>query len=57
LAASSSTSAARRLLLAADVDDRQWSTAAFLEPYREHATRVRIAERENKPLALRWTTP
>jgi len=40
--------------LAESVDDRQWSTAAFLEPYREHAVHVLLTDRASPPLALRW---
>jgi hypothetical protein len=40
--------------LAEDVDDRQWSTAAYLERYRAQAIHVMLADRANPPLALRW---
>jgi hypothetical protein len=43
--------------LADDVDDPQWSTAAYLDRFRAQATRVTLADRESTPLALRWSPP
>jgi hypothetical protein len=40
--------------LAEDVDDREWSTAAFLERYRADAVRVTLTDRGSPALALRW---
>jgi hypothetical protein len=40
--------------LTEDVDDRQWSTAAYLERYRAQAIHVMLADRASPPLALRW---
>lgn len=40
--------------LAEEVDDRQWSTAAYLERYRAQAMHVTLTDRAGPPLALRW---
>jgi hypothetical protein len=40
--------------LAEVVDDRQWSTPAFLEHYRGQAMHVMLADRGSQAIALRW---
>ena len=43
--------------LAEDIDDLQWTDAAYLDRFREQATPFRLGDAEHKMLPLRWSAP